>query len=408
MRIGMVTACYKPVINGVTRMVSLYKQHLEAAGYDVTIFTLGEPDPAGEEAGVIRSPGIPLGDTGYYVAAGYNREARDLLRKMDILHCHHLFMGLELAHRYGHCPIVYTNHTRYDLYSNAYMPLPQPAADAVMRQVWPELTDRCDVVITPSESVRAVMLDFGVHQPIEVIENGIDRRPFLHPPRPCCKSDLGIPETALLGAYVGRLSTEKNLESLLRHFAVAQALIPDLHLLLIGKGPLEGTLRKLAADLQLGSHVRFTGALLYEQIPNYLAAADFFVTASVTEVHPLTIIEAMAAGLPVAAIASPGISDTVEHGKTGILTRHSKEGLAAAIVRLTGDRQLLQGMGRAARLASERYDIAHTVERTLDLYHRLRRERPDLEREQKHGVWPLGIGPLVDQLAALLRPAEPE
>jgi glycosyltransferase involved in cell wall biosynthesis len=408
MRIGMVTACYKPVINGVTRMVALYKQHLEAAGYEVTVFTLGEPDPAGEEAGVIRSPGIPLGDTGYYVAAGYNREARKLLGKMDILHCHHLFMGLELAHRYGHCPIVYTNHTRYDLYSNAYMPLPQPAADAVMRQVWPELTDRCDVVITPSESVRDVMLDFGVRQPIEVIENGVDRRLFLQPMRPCGKRDLGIDDTAILGVYVGRLSPEKNLESLLRQFAIAQGLLPDLHLLIIGKGPLEGAVKKLAADLQVNDHVRFTGALPYEEIPNYLAAADFFVTASVTEVHPLTVIEAMAAGLPIAAVASPGISDTVEHGRTGILTRHGKEGLAAALVRLAGDRQSLREMGEAARLASERYDIARTVERTHDLYQRLRRERPDLEREKKHGVWPLGMRPMVDQLAALLRPAESE
>ena len=61
MHIGMVTACYKPVINGVTRMVALYKHHLEALGHEVTIFTLGEPDPAGDEPGVVRSPAVSLG-----------------------------------------------------------------------------------------------------------------------------------------------------------------------------------------------------------------------------------------------------------------------------------------------------------------------------------------------------------
>jgi len=180
MRIGMVTACYKPVINGVTRMVLLYKQHLESLGHEVTVFTLGEPDPAGEEPSVVRSPAIPVAD-GYYVSMRYSRKAQVLLSQMDIIHCHHLFMSVEMAHRYGRCPIVYTNHTRYDLYTGSYTPLPQPAADALMRQIWPEFTDFADVVITPSASVRRVMLDFGVRRPIEVIENGVDLRPFRQP-----------------------------------------------------------------------------------------------------------------------------------------------------------------------------------------------------------------------------------
>ncbi len=72
MRIGMVTACYKPVVNGVTRMVSLYKERLEALGHEVTVFTLGEPDPAGDEPGVIRSTAVPLGESGYYLSIRYS------------------------------------------------------------------------------------------------------------------------------------------------------------------------------------------------------------------------------------------------------------------------------------------------------------------------------------------------
>jgi 1,2-diacylglycerol 3-alpha-glucosyltransferase len=64
-----------------------------------------------------------------------------------------------------------------------------------------------------------------------------------------------------------------------------------------------------------------------------LAAADLFATASITEVHPLTVIEAMAAGLPVAGVSSPGIVDTVEHGRTGFLSSRPA-GLSAALVAL--------------------------------------------------------------------------
>ncbi|MFQ5421161.1 MAG: glycosyltransferase, partial [Anaerolineae bacterium] len=291
MKIGMVTACYKPVINGVTRMVELYKRELESLGHEVTVFTLGDPDPAGEEAGVVRSPAISVGE-GYYVTMRYTHAAQDLLREMDIIHCHHLFMSVEMAHRYANCPVVYTNHTRYDLYTGAYISLPQPAADVLMRQLWPDFTDLADVVITPSESVHKIMRNFGVQRPIEVIENGVDLRPFSHPLSPCTKTDLGVPEDAILFIYVGRLSPEKNPELLLRQFAIARDLVPNAHLMLVGKGPLEDDLPELAAELEMASAVHFAGAVPYAEVSNYLAAADLFVTASVTEVHPLTIIEA--------------------------------------------------------------------------------------------------------------------
>jgi len=406
MRIGMVTACYKPVINGVTRMVVLYKECLEATGHEVTVFTLGEPDPAGDDPDVVRSRAIPLGDTGYYFSFRYSKVAQERLREMEIIHCHHLFMSVEMAHRYGRCPIVYTNHTRYDLYTGAYTPLPQPAADAIMRQIWPEFTSYCDVVITPSPRVRDVMRDFGVRRPIRVIPNGIDLEPFWHPPHRRTKADLGVPPEATLLIYTGRLASEKNLRELLSQFTLAADIVPDLHLMLLGKGPLAEKLPREAQKLGVAERVHLPGAVPYEEVGTVLAAADAFVTASVSEVHPLSIIEAMAAGLPVAAVRSPGVSDTVEHGDTGLLAS-VVDGLAAAMVGVVGDEERRRGMGAAAREASKRYDIRRTVGRTLDLYSDLRETRPDLERERKHGRWLRpDPPPLLEQLGRLLRPPE--
>jgi 1,2-diacylglycerol 3-alpha-glucosyltransferase len=405
-KIGMVTACYKPVINGVTRMVTLYKAELEALGHEVTVFTLGEPDPAGEDDNVIRSPAMALGKTGYYVTFGYNREAREELREMDIIHCHHLFMGVEMAHRYGRCPIVYTNHTRYDLYTGAYIPLPQPAADAVMRQIWPDFTDYCDVVITPSASIRDVMRDFGVRRPIRVIPNGIDLQPFAHPPAPRSRASLGVPEEAVLVAYTGRLASEKNLLQLLGQFALAREIVPTLHLLLIGGGPAVNELQLEAERLGVTAAVHLAGSIPYTEVGNFLVAADLFATASITEVHPLTVIEAMAAGLPVAAVSSPGIVDTVEHGRTGYLSSRPA-GLSGAIVALASNPERRRQMGEAAQLASARYDIKKTVAETLALYQELRETRPDLRRKHEHGRWALPpVPPLLEQLERLIRPPE--
>lgn len=410
MRIGMVTACYKPVINGVTRMVSLYKEHLEAAGHEVTIFTLGDPDP-NDEPGVVRSPGLMLGDYGYYISMRYSNEAQRLLQEVDIIHCHHLFMSVEMAHRYGRSPIVYTNHTRYDLYTGSFISLPQPAADAIMRQIWPDFTDFADVVITPSASVRDVMLEFGVRRPIEVIENGVDLRPFHHPTHPLSKTDLNIPEAAVLVTYVGRLSPEKDVDILLEQFAIAKDVVPNLHLMIVGQGAAQPELEKQARQLNIADSVLFTGPIPYDEVGNYLAAADLFATASVTEVHPLTVIEAMASGLPVVAISSPGIVDTVESGSSGLLTTKPAGGLAAALVGLASNDTRRQQMAQAARRASERFSIDHTVQRTLELYERLRRERPDLKRKKMHGRRILDVErlqPVAGQLGKLLWPADKE
>ncbi len=408
MRIGMVTACYKPVINGVTRMVSLYKEHLEAAGHEVTIFTLGDPDPH-DEPGVVRSPGLMLGDYGYYISMRYTNEAQALLQEMDIIHCHHLFMSVDMAHRYGRSPIVYTNHTRYDLYTGSFISLPQPAADAIMRQIWPDFTDYADVVITPSASVRDVMLEFGVRRPIELIENGVDLRPFHNPTKPLSKTDLNMPETAVLVTYVGRLSPEKDVDILLEQFAIAKDVVPNLHLMIMGDGAARPALENQARRLGVADSVLFTGPIPYEQVGNYLAAADLFATASVTEVHPLTVIEAMAAGLPVVAISSPGIVDTVESGTCGLLTTKPAGGLAAALAGLASNDRRRQQMSQAARSKSERFSIENTVQRTLALYERLRQERPDLKRKKMHGRRIFDgerLQPVVGQLGKLLWPAE--
>ncbi|MEI2422081.1 glycosyltransferase, partial [Arthrospira platensis SPKY2] len=99
------------------------------------------------------------------------------------------------------------------------------------------------------------------------------------------------------------------------------------------------------------------------------------------------MIEAMAAGLPVVASASPGIVDTVQSGQTGLLTDYPEGGLAAGMTALTLHPDLRRQMGRTAQEASRLYDIERTMQKTMALYERLRQERPDLNRKEKHGRW---------------------
>ena len=376
MRIGMMTDTYKPHVSGITNYIDLNKRYLEQAGHDVYIFTFGDLEYADGDPRVIRSPGLPLADTGYYLSLRYSRAAKKTLQTMDVAHVHHPFLSGRLALHYCRplqIPILFTNHTRYDLYAQAYLPLmPEEVSQGLLQAYMPSFCSAVDLVVSPSAGMEKVLRQLGVESPIEVVPNGVDLRRF-YEAHPLKRADFDYKAGDILLVYAGRLAVEKNLDFLLRAFAgVAQA-VENVHLLVIGSGaqPVMEELRSLAVELKVQNRVRFTGMIPYEQLPAYLAMCDIFVTASVTEVHPLSVIEAMGAGLPVVGIHSPGVGDTVRDGETGLLSTHDLAAYTAKLTRLCLDPKLVQRMGESARKASTEYAIERTSKLMLKHYERL-------------------------------------
>ena len=374
MRIGMMVDVYKPHVSGITHYISLNKKFLEQAGHEVFIFTFGDLDYPDDETNVIRSPGLPLVDTGYYLNFRYNRKAKALLLTMDLVHVNHPFLSGRLALRYCrplHIPIVFTNHTRYDLYAQAYMPLlPEEISDSFLQSYMPPFCAAVDLVIAPSPGMADVLRSLGVTSPIEVIPNGVE---LVRYQQTCedCRGAFGFTSEDILLVYSGRLGPEKNVDFLMRAFAGVAEAVSKVHLLVIGGGPEEESLKKLADQLGLMDRIHFLGMIQYELMPQYLAMCDIFVTASVTEVHPLSVIEAMASGLPALGIHSVGVGDTVMDGRTGFLASQNQAAFAAKLTRLCLDRSLRQRMGNAARKTSEKYAIERTIQVMLFHYERL-------------------------------------
>jgi len=374
MRIGMMTDIYKPHVSGITNYISLNKEYLEKAGHEVFIFTFGDLDYVDNEERVVRSPGLPLTDTGYFLSFRYSRKAKALLQTMDLVHVQHPFLSGRLALNYCRplrIPIVFTNHTRYDLYAQAYLPLlPEELSDTFLQTYMPPFCQAVDLVISPSAGMGDVLKRLGVDSPIEVIPNGVDLQLYRDK---CdnCRPESGFGEQDILAIYAGRLGPEKNLDFLIRAFAGTAEAIENIQLLIVGGGPEAQTLKELAAQYAARDRIYFTGMLPYDELPRYLSMADLFVTASVTEVHPLSVVEAMAAGLPVLGIRSVGVGDTVEDGVTGFLASPDQAAFAALLTRLCLDADLRHRLGAAGRKISAKYAIEHTTQVMLDRYERL-------------------------------------
>jgi glycosyltransferase involved in cell wall biosynthesis len=206
-----------------------------------------------------------------------------------------------------------------------------------------------------------------------VIPNGIPTRSYASPktPRREWRAKEGLSETDLLFVCVARFAPQKNHLLLLKAFAQGPASEPNAHLILVGDGVLREQLKREAENLRITRQVHFLG--LRADIPDVLGAMDVFVLSSDWEGNPLSVMEAMAAGLPVVSTDAGGVPDLVENGKHGVVVRVGDlHGFAESLILLSRDKELRESLGKAAgQRARERFDVSAMVRSYEQVYEAL-------------------------------------
>jgi glycosyltransferase involved in cell wall biosynthesis len=228
-------------------------------------------------------------------------------------------------------------------------------------------------VIALSEAARQAEIAGTRVNPDKVITiyNGIDIRPFQAVPaevRPSLRRSLGIPGEALVIGFTGRLNPVKGLLELLDVLPGLFDGYPQIWLLLVGDGELRADLETRARQLSIAGRVRFTGAR--QDIPELLSAMDIFVLPSRWEGFSNSVMEAMAGGLPVAAIAVGGIPELVIDGETGLLAPPGEyPQLANLLSRLITDPALRKRLGQAGqRRIAAHFTLEQNVRQTCQVY----------------------------------------
>jgi glycosyltransferase involved in cell wall biosynthesis len=207
---------------------------------------------------------------------------------------------------------------------------------------------------------------------IETIENGIEVERYGPPAdKELAKEDVGLEPDRRYLIHVARHHPVKDQKTLLRGFALAAADLPGVDLLMVGDGPLRGELESLAVELRVPDRVKFLG--IRSDIPELMRAADAFALTSLSEAASLTLLEAMATGLPALVTNVGGNPELVRHEREGLLfPRGNVQGCADAIGRIFRDPELAARLGAAGReRAGARYQLDRTVEEYYKLYCRL-------------------------------------
>lgn len=216
--------------------------------------------------------------------------------------------------------------------------------------------------IAISELCRQSIADvYGIpKQQIPCIYNGIDVKRFTHVEEYMCKDDIQF-------VAIGRLSAEKNYSLMLSAFADVRNRFPETKLVIVGDGELREELEQQCVKLNIKDAVFFTGNI--PNVEKYLWSSQVYLMSSDYEGLPLTVLEAMAAGLPIISTRAGGVVDVVEHEKNGLLINcGDRAGFAAAMERLITSPELCKQFSDCSVSLAQKYSIESCAERYKELY----------------------------------------
>lgn len=181
------------------------------------------------------------------------------------------------------------------------------------------------------------------------------------------RQELGIPEGTPMVGTVANFKQHKGYEDLLRAARLVRDEVPDVRFVFVGRGPLEGELRRQARGLGLEDTVVFAG--FREDAPRVAGACDVFTLASVYEGLSIALIEAMAMGTPGVVTNVGGLPEVLRDGEQGFLVGpRDPRGLADRITTLLRDRALRERFGLQARRRAAAFDIRDAVARMEEVY----------------------------------------
>ena len=382
MRIGIFTDTYPPYINGVSTSVSMLENALRKKGHQVYIVTVNTENMRYKyenDEHIIRIPGVPIGIYDYRLTGVYPLKAINKIKKwnLDVIHSHTEFgvgtFARIIAKQYN-IPLVHTYHTMYEDYvhyitkgyfNNTSKKIVEYLTNFYCNQTATEL-------IVPTKKTYDLFKEkYKYTRNVHIIPTGIEVEKFYKENTDPAKLEEirkkhGLNKGDFVILYVGRLGQEKSVDVLIEaHQELAREY--KAKLLIVGDGPDMDTYKNLVHKLKIDDNVIFTGKVPWTEVTLYYQIADIFATASKSETQGLTVIEAMAASLPVVAVDDESFRNVIIDGLNGHLFDTKKE-YRKYVKSFIDEPSKLQQFSKQARINADTYSSKYFAERVLDVY----------------------------------------
>ncbi|NUM25612.1 MAG: glycosyltransferase family 1 protein [Candidatus Buchananbacteria bacterium] len=375
-KIALITDCFYSV-NGVSKTYQHFARWCQAKKITLDVFTIGEKARVTTKGSVriIESPAVwpvkyyydlPPFDT-RIISPHFKKNFNP--NQYDIFHLAtpgSLGLAATILLANSNAPKVGVFHTMLDEYikswtSSSLKVLPQtiknPVADLSQIMVWQLLKwfySKTDLLLVPSLILKNKLT--GFHPRIEIFPRGVDTKIF----NPKYKNPR-LKEHQPIALYVGRLSTEKNLDLLVEIFKRRA----DVKLWLAGDGPYTAGLKSQLPN------AKFFGYLTGKKLSEIYASADFFIFPSMTDTFGNVILEAQACGLPAIVTTQGGPQELIKHQKTGLIAKPNVKDFNQAINYLITNHDKKLAMSQAAITSVQDKTWAAAFEKLIKSYENL-------------------------------------
>jgi 1,2-diacylglycerol 3-alpha-glucosyltransferase len=376
LRILFVSDVYFPRVNGVSTSLATFRAALARLGHESVLVCPDYPGASPTDDIVrVAARAVPLDPEDR--AMRWSRVGRlDRLlgeREFDLVHIQTPFLahyaGLRHARARG-IPAVATYHTLFEEYLFHYVPFaPRSAMRALARRFSRSQCNELDAVVVPSRPMRDALAGYGVTTPMEIIPTGIHLAHFAGGDGGRFRAAHGIESGRPMLLFVGRVAHEKNIAFLLRMTKRLREEVPDVLLVICGEGPAEAPLRREVQASGLAANTLFVGYLDRETaLLDCYRAADVFVFASRTETQGLVLLESMACGTPVVALAVMGTRDVLREGEGARIAQDDPEGFAAVVKDVLENAPARAALAARAALYAATWSDMETARRMASFY----------------------------------------
>lgn len=376
MRVLMVSDVYFPRINGVSTAIQTYHDALADQGVEVRLVAPSyDTDCRAPWVTRIPSRSVPRDPEDRLVSWREMRKAvmKEAAAGCDLIHIQTPFIAHYIGYRvarHQRLPVMATYHTLFEEYLHHYAPLlPASWLRSAAKRFSRSQCNALDAVIVPSRAIHDRLGEYGVTTPRHILPTGIPLHRFGSGDGARFRAVQGIAPDRPVALYVGRVAHEKNIDFLLEMIQHARADRPDLLLVIAGEGPALQHLRERVREQCLGGNVLFVGYLdRQHELPDCYSAANLFVFASRTETQGLVLLEAMAMGVPVVALAAMGTVDILSSKLGAITPPDDPQAFALAVVGLLNDPARCLRLSAQARAYAQQWSDQALAKRMAALY----------------------------------------
>ncbi len=374
MKILITTDWYKPAVNGVVTSVDNLRKGLIREGHEVRILTLSGDHFSHVNDDVYFAASVSA-NLIYENARLKLHKPRHLINELiewhpDVVHSQCELSTFGMARKIAaacNAPLIHTYHTVYEDYTH-YLHMNRTVGRRIVKMFSRNVLSDVDAVITPSDKIKEMLIDYRVKKPIYVIPSGIEMKHYGESNRRRreeIRAKYGVREDECLLVYVGRFAREKNIGRLL--FLLSKC-DPNQRLMLVGDGPERKEIESLAEDLHIENRLIFTGMVDSSKVPDYYSAGDIFVSASQSETQGLTYMEAMASGRPILCLQDECLDGVVDNGVNSFVFNSDREFLKDLNYLKCDKSNRVQMGSRAQKSIRNRYSIEAFTDSCIQVY----------------------------------------